>query len=29
VVVSSLARPELMIEVEAIAVLSQSVRFAQ
>jgi len=29
VVVSSLARPELMIEVEAVAVLSQSVRFAQ
>jgi enamine deaminase RidA (YjgF/YER057c/UK114 family) len=28
-VVSSLARPELMIEVEAVAVLGQSVRFAQ
>jgi enamine deaminase RidA (YjgF/YER057c/UK114 family) len=28
-VVSSLARPELLIEVEAVAVLSQSVRFAQ
>jgi enamine deaminase RidA (YjgF/YER057c/UK114 family) len=27
-VVSSLARPELLIEVEAVAVLSQSVRFA-
>ena len=27
--VSSLARPELLIEVEAVAVLSQSVRFAQ
>lgn len=29
VVVSSLARPELMIEVEAVAVLRQSVRFAE
>lgn len=28
-VVASLARPELMIEVEAVAILRQSVRFAQ
>jgi enamine deaminase RidA (YjgF/YER057c/UK114 family) len=28
-VVSSLARPELMIEVEAIAILPQGVRFTQ
>jgi len=27
--VSSLARPELMIEVEAIAILPQGVRFTQ